>query len=64
VIVERIFGLPGMGRLTFDAVLGRDVPVLMGVITLAGVLTLSGMLVSDLLYSAADPRISARERRP
>ena len=63
VIVERIFGLPGMGRLTFDAVLGRDVPVLMGVITLAGVMTLLGTLASDLLYGAADPRISAREDR-
>ncbi len=58
VIVERVFGLPGMGRLTFDAVLGRDVPVLMGVITVAGVVTMLGMLASDLLCAAADPRIS------
>jgi peptide/nickel transport system permease protein len=58
VIVERIFGLPGMGKLTFDAVLGRDVPVLMGSITLAGAMTLFGILVADLLYAAADPRIS------
>jgi len=58
VIVERIFGLPGMGKLTFDAVLGRDVPVLMGAVTLAGIVTALGMLVSDLLYAAADPRIS------
>jgi peptide/nickel transport system permease protein len=64
VIVERIFGLPGMGRLTFDAVLGRDVPVLMGVITVAGAMTLLGMLASDLLYAVADPRIAAREKRP
>ena len=58
VIVERIFGLPGLGKLTFDAVLGRDVPVLMGAVTLAGIVTALGMLVSDLLYAAADPRIS------
>ncbi len=60
VIVERIFGLPGMGKLTFDAVLGRDLPVLMGSITLAGLVTMLGLLVSDLLYAAADPRISLR----
>ncbi len=60
VIVERIFGLPGMGKLTFDAVLGRDLPVLMGSITLAGLMTMVGLLVSDLLYAAADPRISLR----
>jgi peptide/nickel transport system permease protein len=64
VIVERIFGLPGMGRLTFEAVSGRDVPVLMGVITLAGVMTLLGMVASDLLYAAADPRIRAGGRPP
>jgi len=58
VIVERIFGLPGMGKLTFDAVLGRDVPVLMGAVTVAGVVTMLGTLLSDLLYAAADPRIS------
>jgi len=63
VIVERIFGLPGMGMLTFDAVLGRDLPVLMGAITLAGSMTMLGLLVSDLLYAAADPRISLRSRR-
>ena len=57
VIVERIFGLPGMGRLTFDAVLARDMPVLMGVITLAGVVTMLGMVASDLLYARVDPRI-------
>ena len=60
VIVERIFGLPGMGKLTFDAVLGRDMPVLMGTVTLAGAMTMLGLLVSDLLYAAADPRISSR----
>jgi peptide/nickel transport system permease protein len=58
VIVERIFGLPGMGKLTFDAVLGRDMPVLMGTVTVAGVVTMLGALASDLLYAVADPRIS------
>jgi peptide/nickel transport system permease protein len=64
VIVERIFGLPGMGKLTFDAVMGRDVPVLMGAVTLGGVLTMLGLLLSDLLYAAADPRIDFRGARP
>jgi peptide/nickel transport system permease protein len=62
VIVERVFGLPGMGKLTFDAVLGRDVPVLMGTVALGGVLTMLGVLVSDLLYTALDPRISFPEK--
>ena len=58
VIVERIFGLPGMGKLTFDAVLGRDVPVLMGAVTLAGAVTMLGTLASDILYAVADQRNS------
>jgi len=63
VIVERIFGLPGMGKLTFEAVLGRDVPVVMGAVALGGAATALGTLISDLLYAAADPRISLEERR-
>jgi peptide/nickel transport system permease protein len=64
VLVERMFGLPGMGRLTFDAVLGRDTPVLMGVVLLAGMVTMIGMLASDALFAAADPRISLRGSGP
>ena len=64
VIVERIYGLPGIGKLTFDAVLGRDVPVLMGTVTLAGVVTMLSALLSDLLYASADPRISLAASRP
>jgi len=64
VIVERIYGLPGIGKLTFDAVLGRDVPVLMGTVTLAGAVTMLSALASDLMYAAADPRISLAARRP
>jgi len=63
VIVERIFGLPGMGKLTFEAVLGRDVPVVMGAVALSGAATALGTLISDVLYAAADPRISLEERR-
>ena len=57
VIVERIFGLPGMGHLSFDAILSKDIPVLMGTTALAGMLTMVGLLLSDVLYAVADPRI-------
>lgn len=62
VIIERIFGLPGMGRLSFEAILSKDIPVLMGTTALAGVLTMVGLLVSDVLYAVADPRIKVEER--
>jgi peptide/nickel transport system permease protein len=60
VIIEVIFSIKGMGELGFSAILGRDYPVIMAVTTIGAVLTLLGILVSDLLYSVADPRITTR----
>jgi peptide/nickel transport system permease protein len=61
VIVERIFGLPGMGQLSFEAIQSKDIPVLMGATALAGVLTMLGLLLSDVLYVIVDPRIQVGE---
>ncbi len=57
VIIEQIFNIPGMGMLSFEAVLQRDHNVIMGTATIGAVLTLLGILISDLLYVAVDPRI-------
>ena len=57
VILESLFGIPGLGRLFYDAVMGRDYPVIMGMVVLGAVLTLAGNLLADLTYAAADPRI-------
>jgi len=58
VIVETIFSLPGMGELSYKALVSRDYPMIMAVFTISAMLTLFGMLLSDILYSVADPRIS------
>jgi len=58
VIVETIFSIPGMGELSYKALIGRDYPMIMAVFTISATLTLIGMLISDILYSVADPRIS------
>jgi peptide/nickel transport system permease protein len=63
VIVESIFSIPGMGLLSFEALRALDYPMIMAVFTISAVLTLVGMLVSDVLYSVADPRISYGARR-
>ena len=63
VIIERIFNLPGMGLLTFQAFLDRDYPVIMAVSVLAAVVTLAGLLLSDICYAVADPRISLEGER-
>lgn len=57
VIIESIFAIPGMGKLFYDAVLMRDFPVIMGILTIGSALTLIGNLLADLAYAWADPRI-------
>jgi peptide/nickel transport system permease protein len=57
VIIESIFSIPGMGQLSFEAVLSRDYPVIMAIVTISAMLTLVGLLFSDILYAALDPRI-------
>jgi peptide/nickel transport system permease protein len=57
VVTERIFGLPGFGKLTLDSVFTRDYPVIQGVVL---VVTLAYILINlavDVLYSVIDPRI-------
>lgn len=57
VVVERVFGINGMGLLAFEAISLRDYPVVMAICTLAALVTMVGVLVADLLYGVADPRI-------
>jgi len=57
VVTESVFAIPGIGRLTIDAVLQRDYPVIQGVIlVIAGVYVLVNLAI-DLTYSFLDPRI-------
>jgi len=58
VIIEKIFSIPGMGLLAFEAVSSRDYNVVMAIATMAGVLNLVGLLLADIAYAIADPRIS------
>ncbi len=57
VIAETIFAIPGMGKLFYDAVLMRDFPVVMGILTIGSALTLLGNLLADIMYAWADPRV-------
>ena len=57
VITESVFNIPGMGRLTVDAILNRDYPVVQGVmLVFAGVLIVVNLIV-DLSYALFDPRV-------
>ena len=57
VIAESLFAIPGMGKLFYDAVLMRDFPVIMGILTIGSALTLLGNLLADVAYAWADPRV-------
>ncbi len=62
VIVERLFGIPGMGKLMFDAILARDYSLIMGISTTTAIFTMAGVLFTDVLYAVVDPRISFATR--
>ncbi len=57
VVVETVFAVPGMGRLAFEAVTGRDPPLLVGVLLTATVVVLVANLLVDLALARLDPRI-------
>jgi peptide/nickel transport system permease protein len=57
VITESVFAIPGLGRLTVDAILRRDYPVIQGVVLLFSFVYVLVNLVVDLLYTLFDPRI-------
>ncbi len=63
VVIEQIFGIPGMGRLGFEAVQSRDRDLILGIAAISAFLTLISILIADLLYAWADPRISYGEER-
>ncbi len=57
VIIEQIFSINGLGKLSFDAILARDYPVIMAMASISAFLTLIGILISDFLMVLIDPRI-------
>jgi len=57
VVIETVFSIPGLGRLTVDAILRRDYPVIQGVVLLFSFTYVLINLIVDLLYTVFDPRI-------
>jgi peptide/nickel transport system permease protein len=57
VVTESVFAIPGLGRLTVDAILRRDYPVIQGVVLLFSFIYVLVNLAIDLLYTVFDPRI-------
>jgi peptide/nickel transport system permease protein len=57
VVTESVFVIPGLGRLTIDAILRRDYPVIQGVVVLFSFIYVLVNLLVDLIYTLLDPRI-------
>ncbi|MGO4740316.1 ABC transporter permease [Bosea sp. 2KB_26] len=57
VVTESVFAIPGLGRLTLDAILRRDYPVIQGVVLIFSFVYVLVNLAVDLIYTLVDPRI-------
>lgn len=61
VVVESVFGWPGIGQLTWQAIQQVDIPVIVGVTTVSAVAIVLGNLVADLVIPWVDPRIDIKK---
>jgi peptide/nickel transport system permease protein len=57
IVVETVFAWPGMGRLAFEAITGRDFPVIQAVVLVTAAIVVAVNFAVDLLYAVIDPRI-------
>lgn len=57
LLIEQIFGLNGIGKLSYDSLLERDYPIVLAIVILGSVTTVLGHVLSDFLYTIVDPRI-------
>lgn len=57
LITETLFAIPGIGKISYDAMISGDIPFSMFYLTFLAILTLLGNLISDILYAVVDPRV-------
>ncbi len=60
LLIESYFGIPGVGKITYDAIISGDQPVLKAVVSLTAILFVLAQLLTDILYRAVDPRVTLR----
>ncbi|HWK95490.1 MAG TPA: ABC transporter permease [Pseudolabrys sp.] len=60
VVVETVYGWPGLGRLMIEAITNRDYPVLLGVLLMSSLLVIFANMVIDIIQTFLDPRIVVR----
>ena len=57
MITEQVFGIDGIGRLSYNALVDSDIPFVMGYNMFLAILAVIGTLLSDIMYSIVDPRV-------
>ena len=57
IVTESVFSWPGVGRLVYDAISQRDIPVVQAAVVFFGLLFVTLNLIADVLYAYLDPRI-------
>ena len=60
VVAETVFSWPGLGTLALEAILGRDYPTLLGVLTFSSLFVITANLLTDLSYRWIDPRLRGK----
>ncbi len=58
LVVEKFFGIPGVGLVTYDAITNGDLPIVKAVVTCTAVLYVLALILTDIVYKIIDPRIS------
>jgi peptide/nickel transport system permease protein len=59
VVVETVFGVPGLGQLTIDSILNKDLPVIQGVVPVMVVVAVVANLLADLLNLVLNPKLAS-----
>jgi peptide/nickel transport system permease protein len=60
VVVENVFGWPGIGQLMWQAIQSLDIPIIMGITTVAACFIVAGNFIADMISPLIDPRIALR----
>lgn len=61
VLIESVFGIPGMGQLTVEAITGSDYPLILGIVFVGSTVVLTVNLLVDVVYPILDPRALAKK---
>jgi peptide/nickel transport system permease protein len=57
IIIEVLFGIPGLGWTLYQAIIAQDLPIILGITILAAVFVVTANLIVDILYAVLDPRV-------